>query len=107
MPKSSHSAHSSYSSRNELCENNNMETNVSVYFKELNDMRGNLMAVNFTPLPSYAVSPVEQTFSITGTVLMWHVSVCVPGVLCISNSLKLGISTPGQRLMQGELVQSA
>ena len=46
-----------------------MGTNVNVHFKELNDMRGNLMAVNFTPLPSHAVSCIRQTFSITGTVL--------------------------------------
>ena len=29
-----------------------MGTTVSVHFKELNDIRGNLMDVNFTPLPS-------------------------------------------------------
>ena len=45
MPKSSHIAPNSYSSRNESCGNNNMGTNVSVHFKELNDIRGNLMAV--------------------------------------------------------------
>ena len=37
-------------------------------------MRGNLLAGKFTPLPSHAVSRVQQTFSITGTVLMCHVS---------------------------------
>ena len=42
-------------------------------------MGGNMMSVNFTPLPSYAVSRVEQTFSITGTDLMWHVSVLRSG----------------------------
>ena len=61
-------------SRNESCENNNTGTNASVLFKELNDMRGDLMVVNFTPLPSDAVTRVEQTSSITGTVLMWNVS---------------------------------
>ena len=45
MPKSSHIAPNSYSPRNESCENNNMRTNVSEHFKELNDMRGNLRAV--------------------------------------------------------------
>ena len=45
-----------------------MRTNMSVH--ELNEMRGNLMAVNFITLPSHTVSRVEQSFSITGTVLM-------------------------------------
>ena len=52
-----------------------MGTNVNVHFKELNDMRGNLTAVNFPAHPSHAVSHVEQTFSITGAVLIWHVSI--------------------------------
>ena len=45
MLKSSDIAPNSYSPHNEPCENNNMTINMSVYFKELNDMRGNLMAV--------------------------------------------------------------
>ena len=45
MRKISHSDPNSYFPRNESHENNNMGTNVSVHFKELNDMRGNLMAV--------------------------------------------------------------
>ena len=79
MPNISHSAPNSYSSRNESCENNNMGINVNVHLKDLNNMCGNLMAVNFTQRPSHAVSHVEQTFSIGGTVLMWHVSVVCSG----------------------------
>ena len=45
MPKISHKSPNSHSPRNESWENNNMGTNVSVHFKELNDERGNLMAV--------------------------------------------------------------
>ena len=33
-------------------------------------------------------------------------SLCVPGVLCISISLRLGTSTPSQRLMQGSWYNS-
>ena len=44
---------------------------------------------------------VEQTFSIAGTDNVARVCLCVPGVLCICISLRLGTSTPGQRLMQG------
>ena len=59
-----------------------MGTNVSVDFKELNDMRGNLMAVNFTSLPSHAVSRVEQTFSITGSLNVTSVG-CVFRAYCV------------------------
>ena len=45
MPKISHSNPNSYSSRNESCENNNMGTNVSVHFKELNDMHHHLFGI--------------------------------------------------------------
>ena len=45
MQKNSHIASNPYSPLNKLCENNNMGTNVSVHFKELNDMYINLMAV--------------------------------------------------------------
>ena len=38
---------------NESCENNNMRTNVSVHFKEVNDKLGKLMAVNFPPTQSH------------------------------------------------------
>ena len=43
---------------------------------------------------------VEQTFSITGTDLILHVLVVCSGRI-VSISLRLGTSTPGQRLMQG------
>ena len=43
----------------------------------------------FTPNP----------FNITGTVLIWQVSVCVPGVLSINISLRRCRSTPAQRLI--------
>ena len=45
MPKSSQIPPNSYSPRNESCENNNIGTNGSANLKELNDMRGNPMAV--------------------------------------------------------------
>ena len=100
MPKISHNVPYSYSSRNESCENNNMGSNASVHF---NDMRGNLMAVNFIPLSSRAVTRVEQTFSSTGTELMWLMSVVFSGrfVYRLSISLRLGTSTSGQGLIQG------
>ena len=50
----------------------------------------------FTPNP----------FSITGTVLMWHVSECVPGVLSIYISLRRWSGTPAQRLIYLKLVYS-
>ena len=78
MPKISHIAPNSNSSHSESCENK-MGTNVSVHFKKLNDMRVNLMAANFTPLPSHTVSSAKQTFNITGKVLMWHVSIVCSG----------------------------
>ena len=43
----------------------------------------------FTPNP----------FSITGTVIIWHVSECVPGILSIYISLRHWRMTPAQRLI--------